>query len=238
MNCTTRYAIYQRGSNDLQEQFDINYKYAHFQYHASDSAMSYHAQGQFEMVDSTLHMEFPANAELESLSPFKKAYNELLKTGESDSIEINVVNFDVRTKNKLKPGRHVKHSIEMVAAKDSSIVHKVAYPAFSIEATGEDVLVRSKVSGYFDQYAVLPRNGEYSLHFYMQPSQTLISFETTNVECYEVILGPSLQLKADNANGKGIQQLTIVGESYIPYDRKSAPFILVGIEKKKLKILP
>lgn len=236
LQCQTKYSIYQRNHLDINEQFDINTKTGVFLYSATFSNEEYKTKGKLELVDSTLYLVFPENAELSLLSPFKKGYFELLNTYESDQIEIEIINYDVRTKGKLSQSRHDKPVIEILSIEDSSLIRKEPYPFVRIQDTEGKVLLRSKVNSYFDQYVEIPGRGQYQLKVFLQPLQTLESYETTTAECYRVVNGPILLLRATEVENKQIKNLTPVGESYIPYAFKEPPYSLVEVEKRKLRL--
>lgn len=235
MQCKTKYAIYQRITAERQERFDINFRNGMFSYHADSSNLVYNAKGKLELIDSVLYLEFPENAETFQQSPFKKGFSELVKLNESDQIEIEVFNFDVRTKGKLSPSRHFSPTIELVSLLDSTVVRKIPYPKVQIPDE-ENILVRSKVHGYFDQYILIPSKGEYRLNLFLQPGQTIVSYETTATDCYEVVSGPLLQIRASGMENKLFKRLYVEGESYIPYSQVDDPFSLVRIEKRKLRL--
>lgn len=233
--CQTKYIIYQRNAPGSHEQFDINLRNGQFSYHADSVLLSFSAKGRFEIIDSVLQLEFPENSEAAILSPFKKGYSVLTKTQESDQIEIEVFNFDVRTKGKLSPSRYFPPQIEILSSVDSTLVRKFSYPIIQIQEVEQTILLRSKVNGYFDQYILLPGKGKYRLNLFLQPYQTLVSYETTAINCYRVVSGPLLQLRASGIENKFIKNLTIEGESYMPYSFNDIPFTLTGFEKRKLK---
>ena len=191
---------------------------------------------EINLIGTISNLVFPENAELSLLSPFKKGYFELLNTYESDQIEIEIINYDVRTKGKLSQSRHDKPVIEILSIEDSSLIRKEPYPFVRIQDTGGKVLLRSKVNSYFDQYVEIPGRGQYQLKVFRQPLQTLESYETTTVEFYRVVNGPILLLRATEVENKQIKNLTPVGESYIPYAFKEPPYSLVGVEKRKLRL--
>lgn len=230
LQCQTKYAIYQRNTSELNEQFDINLKNGEFFYHADSSFLEYSAKGSLQLIDSVFQFEFPENAESILLSPFKKGFSELVKTNESDHIEIEIFNFDVSTRRKVSSSRHFPPELEVLSIVDSSLICKTSYPVVQLNDSLSQILLRSKNHYYFDQYILVPRKGQYQLNLFLQPVETIVSYETTTSGCYRVVDGPILYLRAGETERKVIKWLYIPGDSLIEYS-------LVSIEKRKLRLL-
>jgi hypothetical protein len=235
IQCQTKYIIYRRSLRETHEQLDINYRNGKFIYQADSSDLVYNAKGKLELVDSDLYLEFPENAEVNMLSPFKKGYSELIKTGESNQFEIAITNYDVRNKWELSP-LQFKSTIEILNLVDSSLIKKLSYPLIQIQDSLGKVFIRAKVLSYFDQYIVIPGQGQYLLKLFLQPMQTIWTYETTTYDCNLVVSGPLFCLRTSEIENKLIKRLTPYGESFFSYPLVETPYLFVGIEKRKVKV--
>jgi hypothetical protein len=228
LRCQAKYVLYERNSSELHEQVGLNIKNGLFDYQADSSNISFTAKGSLELIDSVITLEFPEYAEIALLSPFKKGYSKLVKINESDSIEIEMTYFDVRSRIKFGPNRHFQPSFEILSLEDSSLIRKVLYPNTRINDIGNKLLIRSKFPGYYDQYVQISEQGSYNLYLFLQPIQTLLSDEGFS--------GPMLQLRTMGTVNKLVKTLVKEGESYVTYPKVEETYSLVGIEKRKIRI--